>query len=437
MLRGQQGINLIERIVLEMGCIWNPTGPLDIGIDGTIELCDRDTGEPLGLFLHIQSKATDFAWERETADGFDYTCRSQDVDYWMQGNAPVLLIVSRPGRDEAYWISIKDYFRDPARRQNRRAHFEKAKDRFTPDAYAALFELAKPQDAGLYLAATPKVEELLSNLLEVRAFAPRIYIGDTPFRQRRDVGGAFRELGESCPSEWLLKEKRILSFRDLREFPWDRVCDRGTVEYFSADEWAFSPDADRRRDFVQLLNGALREKLFPQVRPWGKLGLYAFTASKNLKPRTIRYSSHSRSARRTVFEVYARESQGNVYTHYRHMAFRGRFHLYEGRWYLEITPTYLFTLDGYHVHRLHSEWLKGIKRLDRNRAVLAQLLVWVQYLQQNGDLFSQSYPYLSFGRLAEFALDVGIDDGHWQEHDETVGEAVESSDSGQMTLMDA
>ena len=34
---GQQGINLIEQIVLDMGFMWYPTGGVEAGIDGTIE----------------------------------------------------------------------------------------------------------------------------------------------------------------------------------------------------------------------------------------------------------------------------------------------------------------------------------------------------------------------------------------------------------------
>src|SRR6266536_2243248 len=110
---GQLGVNLIERITLEMGCIWDPTGPIDVGIDGTVELCDPQTRERLGIVFRVQIKAAAGKWEHETQDTFEYICRPQDLNYWMQGNAPVLLIVSRPSTGEAYWLSVKDHFREP------------------------------------------------------------------------------------------------------------------------------------------------------------------------------------------------------------------------------------------------------------------------------------------------------------------------------------
>ena len=39
-LLGQQGVNFIEKIVLDMGSRWTPSGPNEVGIDGYIELFD-------------------------------------------------------------------------------------------------------------------------------------------------------------------------------------------------------------------------------------------------------------------------------------------------------------------------------------------------------------------------------------------------------------
>jgi hypothetical protein len=42
---GEQGVNLIQRIVLGMGHLWYPTGGVEAGIDGFIEIRDAITGE--------------------------------------------------------------------------------------------------------------------------------------------------------------------------------------------------------------------------------------------------------------------------------------------------------------------------------------------------------------------------------------------------------
>lgn len=52
MILAQQGINLIERVVLEMKCRWHPTVGVDAGIDGTVELTDQaDEPHPLDATL--------------------------------------------------------------------------------------------------------------------------------------------------------------------------------------------------------------------------------------------------------------------------------------------------------------------------------------------------------------------------------------------------
>lgn len=54
--RGQEGVNFIEKVVLQMNSTWTPTGSLEVGIDGYIELFDRNSGIALGKIIAVQSK---------------------------------------------------------------------------------------------------------------------------------------------------------------------------------------------------------------------------------------------------------------------------------------------------------------------------------------------------------------------------------------------
>ena len=120
-LTSQQGVNLIEQKVLEMGFAWHATsGTFDVGIDGYIELRDPVSHKALNEIVQVQSKATTRPFTAETENGFEFLCEEKDIDYWMAGNAPVILVVSRPSSKEAYWVSIKDYFRDLDRRRGRK-----------------------------------------------------------------------------------------------------------------------------------------------------------------------------------------------------------------------------------------------------------------------------------------------------------------------------
>src|ERR1039458_2415978 len=89
-LLGEQGIALIHQRVLEMGYLWYPTGGLEAGIDGLIELRDPVTGAVRNSIVQVQSKATDSSFEGETDNGFFFVCDERDLDYWLNGNAPVI-----------------------------------------------------------------------------------------------------------------------------------------------------------------------------------------------------------------------------------------------------------------------------------------------------------------------------------------------------------
>jgi hypothetical protein len=73
---GEAGIALIHRRVSDMGFIWQDRR-VDHGIDGEIELVDRDR-RPLNRALWVQSKARQ-RFPGEDESGFHYVCDPADV----------------------------------------------------------------------------------------------------------------------------------------------------------------------------------------------------------------------------------------------------------------------------------------------------------------------------------------------------------------------
>src|SRR4051794_1202783 len=94
-LLGQEGINILEAAVLKMGFVWSPMGAIEAGIDGTIEIRDPETGDMLHSIIRVQSKATSGPLTADTGKTFEYLCDERDLDYWLRGNAPVILVRSR------------------------------------------------------------------------------------------------------------------------------------------------------------------------------------------------------------------------------------------------------------------------------------------------------------------------------------------------------
>ncbi|MBL8090893.1 MAG: DUF4365 domain-containing protein [Anaerolineales bacterium] len=434
-ITGDRGIALIHSIVGEMGFVWNATG-LEAGIDGIIEIRDVVTGEMTNLIIQVQSKATSIDFISETTEGFDYYCKTQDLDYWLGGNAPVILICSKPATNEAYWVSIKNYFNDLNKRASNKIHFEKDKNRFDVNARNALIEIAKPNDSGVYLSPLPKTETLISNLLPIKYFGEKLYIAETNYRSRKSVWEELKKLtNSSIGGEWILKNKQIISFQDLNEFPWNKICTT-EAEGFDSTEWSETDSLEKKNDFINLLNLSLAQKLEPYVRYHKDFEYFYFIATKNLKPKELRYKSLIQQTKRAVFQVYRRAKDPTQVSHYRHSAFFGKFCRYNALWYLEITPTYHFTSDGYRTFLFREDQLIGIKRLERNPAVLGQVVMWADYLQDRPDLFNQPYPYLQFGELEKFVIDAGLDDKSWLKQEEEEEVKTATSPENQLLLFE-
>jgi hypothetical protein len=242
-------------------------------------------------------------------------------------------------------------------------------------------------------------------------------------------------LVKDAGNEWILKNKQMTSFHDLNEFPWNEVC-QGSAEEFDTEEWAYSDELDRRKDFVHLLNLALAQKLSPDVRFYKKFSYYYFVATKDLSPKELGYKSLVHHTSRIVFQGYKKKKDPTQVSHYRHSAFFGQFHCFDNKWYLEITPTYHFTMDGYRLSIFREDQLKGIKQLERNPAVLGQVVMWAEHLKEKPDFFTKLYPFLTFGSLTQFEIQAGLDDKTWLKKEEAEEAATAMFTENQLLLFE-
>jgi hypothetical protein len=79
---GQQGVHLLGERLLSYGLSFHPTGALDAGIDGFLELRDSATGEVRAQFISTQLKTTKSGrFTEETETSFSYICEQRDLDY--------------------------------------------------------------------------------------------------------------------------------------------------------------------------------------------------------------------------------------------------------------------------------------------------------------------------------------------------------------------
>jgi hypothetical protein len=199
----------------------------------------------------------------------------------------------------------------------------------------------------------------------------------------------------------------VYSFEDPAASRLEKIVDTSGTESHSTAEFSDSTDRDRRRLFVQLLNGALRDDL-------GLMGVwfasddnvYMFAGRPDEPPRTYKYKNVHINSTMTVVPHYASKSKdGRTFKYLRHLAFGGRFRFLGGKWFLEVNPTYRFTLDGKKKDRFHEERLSGIKRLEGNRAVLSQVLLWNDVLCVEPSSKTNRRRLLRFEPVPTFTVD--------------------------------
>ena len=437
-ITGQQGVNFVERILLEMGFVWHPTNAgLEAGIDGIIEIRDPITGNATNSIIQVQVKTTSHLWVGENIAEFTYRCEERDIDYWMRGNTPVVLIAVRPQGNEAYWTNVKDAFADPERRREKCLRFDKETQRFDVSAASALMKLAVHRDQGPYMPAASHRETLISNLLEVRSFPPTIYIGSTDCRDAQEMFDWAREHHFQLPQGWLLSEKSLRSVYDLREQPWVEFVDRGSVEAFDIEEWAHSNDPDRQREFVRLMNQVLRDDMNLRcLRRSTKENCFYFPArhsdEHNPLPRRYRYKSLQLYTSREVVLIH-RHPETNAIVYCRHNAMKCAFLKIEKQWCLAITPHYVYTTDGKVSYPYAEELLAGMKRIELQEAVLGQVVMWKYKLAmvRSPELFDQDdtrRPLISFDELLRTTCEQGLDDQSWLSTDTPVSEAEGDDD---------
>jgi hypothetical protein len=413
---GERGVKLIAKIVTDMGHIWRDK-PVDHGIDGEIELVDPKTREATGRVVWVQSKAKGFdnRFLRESDCSFEFQCAARDIDYWLAGTAPVVVVCSRPDTDEAWWRPVRADFADPARRRERTLRFDKIADRFDRAASQSIVDLGVPRSSGVYLSPPPRPEVLTTNLLRIDYHGREIYAAKTKLSGHREANDRLVAAERYRASDLVLHGDEVFSLRRFDEAPLDILAD-GPVRSFPASDWADAKGDSEQRLFAWLLNGTLREQLARELRFHPEKKFLYFKPRADGKPRTSNPKATARARGRTVVKVEMRRDDPTKVYYMRHFALWWRFVRLDGQWLLSLNPTYHFTSDGHRDSLFTGQLTAGIKRQEGHNAVKNLLLFWAAYVRGAGQTLFNPEPdqRLRFGQLATVDVDLGIDDLYWK-----------------------
>jgi hypothetical protein len=428
-LLGEMGVNLIQKIVLKMGFTWHPTNQsVEAGIDGWVELRDDKTGEVKNCWIPVQSRAVSEIIEAKGAP--TYYCKPNDLEYWLEGSTPVILVVSAPEDEIAYWVNVKDYFSGKDTKNDKTIRFDPANDRLTESSAQQWKAIGNQYGAGTYFTPTPVEEQLMSNLIRVDRVGQTLFTAETSSENGKTFRERLKESEPYPPREWAYGNgKRVYSFHDLSGAPWSHACDASTVSTIDTNSLAESSDPKLRSVFVQLLNGCFNEITSSWRLRWdSEQECHFFKPSKRDIVRDFRYRARKNMTSRCVVSKQMKKTDDAQVAYYRHNAFSHRFLRYGESWYLMIEPTYVFTSDGTKPDPYREEHLAGIKRLEKDAAVAGAIVMYWEMLRDRESLFDDPYPFLGFDTIQWASCPVGIDDAAWTRIKQAVPEEPDKPD---------
>ncbi|MGR9436186.1 DUF4365 domain-containing protein [Rhizobium leguminosarum] len=428
-LLGEEGLHLFASRVLNVGIAFHPTGPLDAGVDGFLELRDRETGEVRAQYIAAQLKTTDHLAE-DNGETFVFRPDQRDLDYWKNANVPTILVVIHRKSGLICWKSIQSYFQVPEHKHSRKIVFNRQGDALTDESaprFAALVsEFARP---GMIVPSVRSAEHLETNLLRA-SFPFRINLATTELNMA-DVRKALLLRDEFPPNDWIIHDGRIVSFRDLEDPLFERACEQGSVDVIETEEWFNSDDEVTKLLFVQLLNRCLGERTRERL-VYDRFKKYFFFKGKLKKRDKVVYTFVDRhgGGRRSVVTEHGKRADGGGPSYVRHAAFYPQFMDIDGDWYLSVDPTYHFTRDGFLEYEYAAERLTTIKMFETNSNVRGHLRLWRALLTEQGDMLRYEYPYLSFEAVDPLAHEFGVPDELWGSREDS--ETIKARKAGQI-----
>lgn len=415
-LAGSQGEAFVRERAHNMGFLFNPYGQPEAGIDGLLELRDPATGEVKGQLVAAQVKTRDDGnYTAETDSAFEYLLDSRDVEYWRQSNLPVIIVLVHLGRTEAYWKSV-DAGTGPG---TRRLLFDKAKDRFDAGAREAIATLCVAKGGwGVWFPPLQGGEPGHLNMVEV-VLPETIYVAASPYKTGKQALAELLAAEARPPYDWVIRGGQFLSFSDPRGGPLEVVIDAGSVDDIPAEEIVFPDDEADERNVIEILRRTLGAQLDGLLSFSRDQKAFYFPAMPGSIERTYHYTS---LRQRTSADVVKKYEKDGKLKFVRHHAFEPRFWRLGDSWMMSISPTFVFTWDGFRPDRFASGRLAGKKQREFNSSLLGQFVMWRNLLTglgaaaANAELFAEPEraAILQFKALEVMTLPKGVPDELWR-----------------------
>lgn len=352
--------------------------------------------------------------------------KPDDLAYWRGANIPVIIVLVRLSDSSMYWKPVDAGIAG----EPRRLQFGKTQDRFDKSAADRVAALCTERDRlGSHVPPMQSGETV--HLTMVRVSLPaEIFVGSSLFASGRDATRELVGVDPHTPFDWVIRDRRFLSFRDPRGTSLTEIVDEGSVEAVETELVSLTDDVDDEYMFIDLLGRTLSAQLDKELNYDRESRSLYFRAQGQSHGRRYCYRSLVNETSAEVVSVW-RGKDGRVRS-VRHHAFVPRFQRIGDEWYLSITPTFIFTRDGFRPHYNAGALVAGKKKLEKNGAVRGQFVMWRHLLIQSGepavDLLTKGTdrtPTLRFDALDPIVMPLAVPEDAWRLSDPNASNMID------------
>ena len=418
-LIGRQGETFVSTRANAMGFMFSRYGPLEAGIDGFLEIRDPEKGSATGQLVAVQVKTRKGgSYTAETDSGFEYLMDESDVAYWQGCNLPVVVVLVHLEQGTAYWKST-DTGKGLGKR---RLYINKAKDVFDVNARDEIANLCIVKSGfGTWFPPLKIGEDGHMNMLEV-VFPEKIYVASSPYKTGRHALHDLLNHEERPPDDWIIRGRQFMSFRDPIDGPLSYIVDIGAVETVDTEDVVFPEEEADEHIIIDLIRRTLIAQLDGSLAYSRSQRAFYFPAI----PETIEFTYQYKSLKqRTSANVVKKYEKNDKIKYVRHHAFEPRFWRIGNKWFLSITPTFVFTWDGFRPDRFAASRLAGKKQREYQAALTGQFMMWSYLLvdekeEETKELFNpklDSDHVLQFRPLKSLLLSRGVPDELWRSNE--------------------
>lgn len=416
---GAQGETFVSTRANAMGFMFSRYGPIEAGIDGFLEIRDPERGSATGQLVAVQVKTREGgSYTAETDSGFEYLMDESDVAYWQGCNLPVIVVLVHLERETAYWKST-DTGKGLGKR---RLYINKEKDVFDVNARDEITNLCIVKSGfGIWFPPLKTGEDGHINMLKV-VLPEKIYVASSPYKTGRHALRELLDHEERPPDGWVIRGGQFISFRDPRDGPLSYIVDIGSVETVDTEDVVFPEEEPDEHTIIDLMRRTLIAQLDGRLVYSRSRRAFYFPAIPEVIEFTYLYKSLKQ---RTSANVVKKYGKNDKIKYVRHHAFEPRFWRIGNQWFLSITPTFVFTWDGFRPDRFAASRLAGKKQLEYQAALTGQFMMWCYLLsgEKEGGTEELFNPELDSDRILQFRplrpllLSRGVPDELWRSNE--------------------